>query len=208
MEGAADRLYCVARGVRDDRARLAFREGQCHALALTLHQQTGWDLVAIENDGVCEHITVRHPDGHLIDILGGHPDGLPGSEDSVEREIDQSYIDELVAEGDWSPPDLEAAGAWVGGVLDLAAGPPDATHAGFAQSWSCDDGRELRLEWRGRAYMEVFLRSSASEEWVLSSPAFLPLDEATGRHQIDFTQEEFERLAPILAAAIPPASAA
>jgi hypothetical protein len=200
LQGATDRLYVVERGVRDDRARLAFREGQCHGLALALGRRTEWQLVAIENGGLCEHITVRHPHGHLVDILGGHPGGLPGSAGMVEFDVDAQYIDELVANHKWSAPDPEAAGAWVDGVLERAAGPPDTTPAGFAMSGPIGDGYELRLEWRGRAYMDAFVRTPAlSMQWVPSGQAFLPLDPATGRHRIDFTREEFERIAPTLA---------
>lgn len=200
LQGATDRLYVVERGVRDDRARLAFREGQCHGLALALWRRTGWPLVAIENDGLCEHVTVRHPHGHLVDILGGHPGGLSESAGTVELDVEASYIDELVANRNWSAPDLEAADAWVEGVLERAAGPPDEPPGGFAKYGPIGNGYELRLEWRGQAYMDAFVRAPAlSKQWVPIDRIFIPRDPATRRHRIDFTRTEFERLAPMLA---------
>jgi hypothetical protein len=199
LDGSTNRLYVVERGVRDQRALLAFREGQCHGLALALRRRTGWQLVAVENDGVCEHITVRHPGGHLVDILGGHPDGLPGSEGIVERDVDESYIDELVANREWAGPDLEAAEAWVEGVLERAAGPPDERSRGFAMSGPIGDGYELRFVWLGRARMDVFVRAlPRSKDWVPYGPIDIPRDPATCRYLIDFTQEQFERLVPTL----------
>jgi hypothetical protein len=66
----------VTLGVVDGRAREAFTTGQCHALALALHQATGWDLLAAGVAGRAEccpaHWAVRVPDGRVLDIEGVH----------------------------------------------------------------------------------------------------------------------------------------
>ena len=70
-------------GVLDGYALRAFKYGGCGALALALHDATGWPIVAITDhhnvfeDGLAGggsalHWTVRHPDGRLIDIDGAH----------------------------------------------------------------------------------------------------------------------------------------
>lgn len=70
-------------GVLDGYARRAFKYGGCGALALALHDATGWPIVAITDHhnvfedrqaggGSALHWTVRHPDGRLIDIDGAH----------------------------------------------------------------------------------------------------------------------------------------
>lgn len=162
-------------------------------------RRTDWQLIAIENNEVCNHIAVRHPDGHLVDILGGHPDGLPGVEGTIERDVDESYIHELGADRNWAVPDVEAGNAWVEGVLKRAAGPPDEPSRGFATVRATGE-YEVRFEWRGRAYMEVHIREDTrTEQWVAYGPMFIPVEPATGRHRIDFTAEEFHRLVPALA---------
>jgi len=138
--------------------------------------------------------------GHLVDILGGHTNGAL-AEQGLRVDIAMSYVDDLVAEHRWAVPDVEAAEAWVEGVLQRAEGPAVPPPGGFATSGPIDDKQELRLEWRGRAYMEALTRRAGSTDaWVASGRVFLPVDRSTGRHRIDFHRDEFERLAPLLAA--------
>lgn len=70
-------------GVLDGYAMRAFKYGACGALAIALHDATGWPIVAITDHhnvfedgeaggGSALHWTVRHPDGRLIDIDGAH----------------------------------------------------------------------------------------------------------------------------------------
>lgn len=49
-----------------------FTRGQCHALGLTLHKLTGWELVghAFRGTDVPDHVFVRAPDGRTLDIEG------------------------------------------------------------------------------------------------------------------------------------------
>lgn len=70
-------------GVIDAAAEDVFLHGGCAALAIALHDTTGWPLVAITDADNCHdghiglggsamHWTVRHPSGRLLDILGLH----------------------------------------------------------------------------------------------------------------------------------------
>lgn len=109
----------VAPGVVDEAARVAFSRGHCHAMALALHEATGWAVSAAMFDwdrddppiddlfDVPGHFAVTSPDGRIVDIFGEYdpahdPAGfgkilwLPSS---PER------IDELVFEGDYRPLD-------------------------------------------------------------------------------------------------------
>ena len=54
----------------------AFTSGQCHALALALHEHTGWGIVGLfdvdyddDKYGTPNHVAVQSPDG-LVDIKG------------------------------------------------------------------------------------------------------------------------------------------
>lgn len=69
-------------GVIDGYAKSAFKYGACGALAIALHDATGWPIVAITDHhnvwdgkaggGSAMHWTVQRPDGKLIDIDGAH----------------------------------------------------------------------------------------------------------------------------------------
>lgn len=75
-------------GVLDNYALRAFKYGACGALAIALHDATGWPVVAITDShnvfddgtaggGSALHWTVRRPDGMLIDVDGAHtPESL------------------------------------------------------------------------------------------------------------------------------------
>jgi hypothetical protein len=63
-------------GIIDDSAKMAFRHGQCHALALAIKQlKPDWQLIAL-GDGRNRlpydpgHILVKTDDGNYIDIEG------------------------------------------------------------------------------------------------------------------------------------------
>jgi hypothetical protein len=63
-------------GEIDDNARRAFTCGQCHALALAIHEQTGWPIAglvsALDDDtpSMPGHVVVVTPDGDTVDING------------------------------------------------------------------------------------------------------------------------------------------
>src|SRR5690554_5632535 len=74
-------------GVLDGYAKRAFKYGACGALAIALHDETGWPIVAITDahnvydgkagGGSALHWTVRHPSGRLLDVNGLHaPEAL------------------------------------------------------------------------------------------------------------------------------------
>lgn len=133
----------VTVGVVDDQARLAFLNGQCHALALAISERTGWPLVAVaasecvydedcgedDSDGGCgcqyEHIGVRSPDGEIVDIRGWHTDEdwIEGSSDPADNEVSDlpgDRIEMIVFDDDsWRPPDMPVARAFVDAVLAL-----------------------------------------------------------------------------------------
>lgn len=77
-------------GVLDGYALRAFKYGACGALAIALHEETGWPIVAITDahnvedgragGGSALHWTVRHPSGLLLDV-----DGLHREEDLVSE---------------------------------------------------------------------------------------------------------------------------
>lgn len=86
--------------------------GQCHALAWSLHEETGWQLAGCgwDEQGLPEHVFVIHPDGDCVDIhgktsKGSHPDGLPAD----WRRLDRSYVEALQTEW-YHEMDLERAG--------------------------------------------------------------------------------------------------
>lgn len=89
-------------GVLDGYAKHAFKIGACGALAIAIHDATGWPIVAITDahnvfedgkagGGSALHWTVRRPDGKLIDIDGAHD------------------ADDLIEEYRWEADDDEAA---------------------------------------------------------------------------------------------------
>lgn len=70
-------------GVLGGYALRAFKYGACGALAIAIHDATGWPIVAITDHhnvfedgtaggGSALHWTVRRPDGMLVDIDGAH----------------------------------------------------------------------------------------------------------------------------------------
>jgi hypothetical protein len=72
----------LSAGLIDGYARRAFKYGACGALAIALHDHTGWPIVAITDShnvaedkaggGSALHWAVRTPDGWLLDIDGVH----------------------------------------------------------------------------------------------------------------------------------------
>lgn len=69
-------------GVLDGSAEHAFSYGACAALALAIHDATGWPLVKITDTSSLEiegtignsglHWAVQRPDGKLVDVDGAH----------------------------------------------------------------------------------------------------------------------------------------
>jgi len=89
-------------GVIDRYAKRAFAYGACGALAIVLHDTTGWPIVAITDShnvyngiaggGSALHWTVQRPDGFLVDI-----DGVHNVREMIDRYCDQADNGEAAA---------------------------------------------------------------------------------------------------------------
>ena len=125
-------------GVIDGSAARIFRYGACGALAIAIHDATGWPIVAItdahnvENGraggGSALHWTVRRPDGKLIDIDGAHDQGdlveeFMGDADDGEAAAGVSTrgdAEEWYIEAQGEPIPVELAATFVDAVLEKA----------------------------------------------------------------------------------------
>lgn len=131
--------YTLTPGVLDGAAEGAFMGGACGALALVLHEATGWPLVALTDahnvygdhvgGGSCLHYGVRRPaDGAFIDVLGAHTDEDILSEHGDEADDGEAGIGLTTAADvrDWyveaqgEPVPLEVARTFVPAVLARA----------------------------------------------------------------------------------------
>jgi len=102
-------------GVLDDAARYAFAAGHCHALALAIHERTGWPMLAMSgrNSGYKDlrHVVVLMPDGKWLDIQGPRD-----SEEQLHLHIQPISADEVVNMGrirHWKNPQVEIAREFV-----------------------------------------------------------------------------------------------
>lgn len=134
--------HTVTVGVIDEAAVTAFRNGQCHALALAPHERTGWPIVASgpseccydedcpdtnDSAGVCDcqvqHLAVERPDGYLVDIEGARPrdDFLLASADpdfDEVRPLAPDHLERILWDSQsWREPDVAAARGFVDAVL-------------------------------------------------------------------------------------------
>jgi hypothetical protein len=136
--------FALTPGVIDNAARHAFKYGACGALAIALHDATGWPIVAVtdaENvhdgqagGGSAMHWAVRRPDGKIIDIIGANePDDLIAEynfdADDGKAAIGLSTRAEVV---DWycdcqgEPVSLKLAATFVAPVLAQAQSHPQS----------------------------------------------------------------------------------
>lgn len=134
-------------GVLDEYARGAFKLGACGALAIAMHDELGWPIVAITDahnvfedgtagGGSAMHWVVRAPDGKLVDIDGAH------DEDDLVEEYMYDADDEEAAAGlssradcvEWyvesqgEPVPVSLARSFVAAVLDNAGYGPPSPH--------------------------------------------------------------------------------
>lgn len=131
----------VTAGVRDHDAVLAFKSGQCHALALAMHERTGWPIVSVgaeeccydedcpdddDSDGVCscqiQHLAVQRPDGHLVDIEGPKPEEdfmeAQGDPDWTIKPVPDDRLEDIVRWDDsWRRPNVAVARTFVDEAL-------------------------------------------------------------------------------------------
>lgn len=93
------------------KAKKVFTQGQCHALALAVHELTGYQLVGLYSYyedpeyNTPAHVVVRMPNGSLLDIEG------PGCESRWPNDaIEVTKEDVLEFQNrDYLEPNLEAA---------------------------------------------------------------------------------------------------
>jgi len=65
----------LSHGTLTDEGIQVFRGTASAGLAIALHDATGWPLIEVGHcDGLPMHFLVRHPNGHLMDVEGLHPD--------------------------------------------------------------------------------------------------------------------------------------
>jgi len=123
---AAHQRRRVTPGELDAAAVEAYTQSQCHALALVLHEATGWPLVGDfdpdERSMVPRHVLVRRSDGTFVDVLRAAygQNRLWGHD---QRELTASDVWSLVRLGHMVPPDLELARSFVAPVLERAGEP-------------------------------------------------------------------------------------
>lgn len=109
-------------GVIDPDSEYVFTNGQCHALAMALHQATGWPLYRVKPRGydccpTCAHWMVGLPDGRLLDIMG------VSSRDEVRMEWGRAVESNRtewaeVQECCYLTADMEAAESFVSVVIE------------------------------------------------------------------------------------------
>ncbi len=129
-------------GVIDEFAKRAFKFGGCGALALAIHEATGWPLVAITDahnvedgkalGGSALHYSVRRPDGLLIDIDGAFSDeqmiwAYGGDADDGEAAVGDTTIadiNEWYVECQGAPIPISLAKTFVSAVLASTGSTP------------------------------------------------------------------------------------
>jgi hypothetical protein len=120
-------------GVLNANAERAFTSGQCHALALALHELTGWEVGGLawtyvgdedipldlgETLGVEEmpkHVVVKAPDGSLLDVEGWGVEDRWGRDDF--RPLAPEVILDTFPRAGYLEPDMDAANAFAPLVL-------------------------------------------------------------------------------------------
>ena len=108
----------VIPGVLDQQAEYAFSAGHCHALALAIHERTGWPLLAMSGRhslrANLQHVVVVMPDGRWFDVQG--------PQDPEERYYFQEMTAEEVANMGkieyWKNPETHIAREFVQPVFE------------------------------------------------------------------------------------------
>lgn len=117
-------------GVINDAAVEAFTRGGCAALAIAIHDTTGWPIVEVGHcDGLGMHSMVRTPDGRLLDING--PQNQDDVADDYEFYADNSVVTftDMPRDAVWAcyrdecgePVPMEVAATFVTPVLALTS---------------------------------------------------------------------------------------
>ncbi|KIF05177.1 hypothetical protein PL81_14640 [Streptomyces sp. RSD-27] len=134
--GQWHRTFEVTPGRLDDAAREAFTRGQCHAMALALHEVTGWPTAALltadcygidslcgdDADDECPcrigHVVVTRPDGAHVDINGAHvPGTVPDCEDAPALAMTEAHWQVIRSTPTWRDADMPLARTFVKPLL-------------------------------------------------------------------------------------------
>jgi len=128
-------------GELDGAARHAFSQGACGALAMALHDATGWPVVAVTDahnvydgkagGGSALHWAVRRPDGMIVDVDGAHEaadlvEKYKWDADDEEAAVGTSTredVEEWYVENQGEPIPVGLAATFVDAVLANAAAP-------------------------------------------------------------------------------------
>lgn len=112
----------IISGVIDEEAKKVFTQGQCHALALALHESKGWVMVSFflgnENPEYDSpgHVVVRSPKGEMIDIQGIGADVRWGHRVAQKVEVTPDDIKTYTSKG-YLAPNLPVAREFVEPLL-------------------------------------------------------------------------------------------
>ncbi len=121
LAGPEGRMLPVVAGRADALASHAYLNGQCHALALALHAETGWPLAAVTGiGGEVIHVAVRDPvSGAVLDISGpaADADALQRLGGAEIHEISRAETESLEGAFHWARPDVRTAATFVSAVL-------------------------------------------------------------------------------------------
>lgn len=141
--------YWIRPGLLDAAARRAFTAGQCHALALAVHERTGWPIAAIieeDEEGLAQilHLGVIAPGDRFLDALGVHdPSDLVTGETDLAEGLEPHELIALGEHPDWAVPDLATARSLVDPVLRLAEAGRQLVAHGQADCDTPAPGEEL-----------------------------------------------------------------
>ena len=199
LRAARDVVYVVNPGVLDRRAIAGFTLGQCHGLALAVHERTGWPMVGAYNgNGVCQHVLVVDDQGRLVDITGARTRAQVLSADNVDhvQPIDRAQIDRLVADDGWALPDTAAAELWLDQVIDRATSSAEPIAAEYLlRRVPIDSELELAFRWGGMEDVDVLVRDPGASEtrWTGHRSIAVPRG-SDGLRVVDFTEDSFNEI--------------
>lgn len=192
-------MYIVEPGVLDRRAVTAFTLGQCHGMALALHERTGWPMVAAHDaQGSCQHVVADAGDDRFVDITGARSRTqlLAESNFNSVEPIDRPAVQALTTQAGWAAADAAAAQPWVDEVIYRGTSGADPIAARFlARSVPVDD--ELSWSSAGRDGIHrraVALRPGAPEASWIEWRCFRVPPSKDGLRRVHFTDDDLVRL--------------